>query len=186
MKRIATILLILLPALLVSCQKAETEDEKLARMLVGTWVREGIWDHSRSTYRADGTCLLQDYNISTTRYGQSQLIHRFRQARDGITWKMYYYGKALNGNWKIDNGKIVSAKYNIISPILELTANRLVLGGSYQGPPPSKPTPFRYVYIRKEHWDNMTDAEILAYHKANEDYFQSISNQKDATQPADK
>jgi hypothetical protein len=186
MKRIVTMLFILLPALLLSCQKTETEDEKLARMLVGTWVSEKASSslQSRSTYRADGTYLNQEYALSDMHQGQSQVINRFRQARDGRKWKMYYYGKVLNDNWKIDNGLIVSRKYNIITPILELTANRLVLGGSYKDSPPSKPSPYRYVYIRKEHWDNMTDAEILEYHKDKEDYFQSIRHRIDTKQSA--
>jgi hypothetical protein len=138
MKRITTILLILLPALLVSCQKAETKDEEQARLLIGTWVMEDIFLHIRNTYKADGTCIFQ--KLGTSDNGRkAPFERRIRHAARGLKGGAWYWSKNTPSEawWWIKNGRLCfSTKDASRDPnyrpmdfsfaISELTATRLV------------------------------------------------------------
>ena len=182
-----TIILMLLLAFSVSCQKAETKDEEMTRLLVGTWVREGIFRHNRETYRADGTYNFQVLGTGDQGKGKSPFERRIRHAVRGLDGGAWYWSKRnrSGGWWWIKNGRLCfSVKHasrdqnhrpvDFSFAISELTATRLVT--TSEG--------CRFVFIRAKHWESMTDAEIRAYHKDDEDY-KSLLKQKATTSDKD-
>ena len=172
MKRIATIL-VMLPALFVSCQKTETKDEEQKRLLIGTWVSEGYdkvfgahWQF-RQIIKSDGTVQWAIYrrsgydNTKPKKHESSLVRHRYLRAigKDDTL----PLPQITTETWRIENGTIfrtppenVEFVWGIIK---ELTETRLVFEIKGIG---------IVTYIKLSHWNSMTDAEIMEYYEDNE------------------
>ena len=150
----------------VSCRQADTNeeitgdtnasDEELAKLLVGTWVHESKHSHMRTTYQGDGTWRMQSYLLRGLEGAQSEVVHRLL---DVIGRTATTYKGVLNssGRWRVDNGRLLLQDNDFPDSeedLSGLTATRWTIkrGNSHD------------VYVKRRRWDNMTDAEILAYH----------------------
>jgi hypothetical protein len=179
MKRITTILFILLPALLVSCQKAETKDEEQKRLLIGTWVNEGYstnigrYSQTRQIVKANGTVqvvLYCQWTDSLTGEGEaieeanrSLVPHRHLQTLEKDATMTLE--KTYSETWTLENGTLFRTRPEgskfIWGKITELTATRLVLTSKGFG---------TMTLIKLPRWNSMTDAEIKEYYEEDEVY----------------
>jgi len=157
MKRAMAIIGILLVTLTASCRKAETESEKLARFLVGTWVHETPENQLRMTYDADGIWRMHVYLLKGDEARKTDIRHRLMDAL-GLPEAMYYGNSDMRGKWRVDNERLFwkpdgKPEVEIKSP--ELTATHWTMIA----------VDTSVDLIKRPHWDGMTDVEILALYR---------------------
>lgn len=138
-------------------EKAETKDEKLARILVGTWILEEGGNQVRQIFQADGTFQIRQYTTSRQESQRVGFEHRYLRAT-GQDATLYHISDT-HGRWWFDSGRLFfdSSGREHSMEISEFTTTSFILtkmNGSA-------------IFTKLSRWDSMTDSEMLALHKRN-------------------